>query len=384
MVSAINSVNTVNKVTTAASKEADVKKLVKYVNNEILQEVPDTFTSTTKSALGSAAVFEGLPLFNFLRRNKKINSDFVKNGQLALDKMNKESLQKLLHGEGKLSKRIGEYISSASSSKQVFYDIKAAAKAQFKADKAATKLAKATEKLAKNPNNIFAKKAVESATKKAESTAAKAVAAQTVKTTAETTSKVAKLGKFGKFMKSSGAGFMLAISGIMECFTEVVPTFKELGKEKGMKQAGKSAIRVVGDTAGFIIGEKVGVAAGTAAGTAVATKIAAAAGTAVCPGVGTAIGAVCGFVGGILGSFVMGKITKAITGKTEREKAKEQEENNNSAKIANDNVSLEELKNSAKLKIQEDALMNNGELSEDAKIALKSLNNLEATNPFSA
>ena len=37
-------------------------------------------------------------------------------------------------------------------------------------------------------------------------------------------------------MKSSGAGFMIVFSGITETFTEVIPTFKELGKKKGMKQ----------------------------------------------------------------------------------------------------------------------------------------------------
>ena len=173
-----------------------------------------------------------------------------------------------------------------------------------------------------------------------------------------------KDSRIGKLMKSTGAGFMLVFSGIIEGITEVYPTFKELGVKKGIKQLGKSAVKVLGDTFGFIAGENLGVAAGTAIGTA------------ICPGIGSAIGAACGFLGGLLGSFAMGKVTKAITGKSEREIAKEQQENNQLNKIASDNTAINELKEAAKLKLQEE-YSQTGTLSEDSKIALQTLQNLE-------
>ena len=51
-------------------------------------------------------------------------------------------------------------------------------------------------------------------------------------------------------------------------------------------------------------------------------------GTALFPGIGTAIGAATGLVVGMLGSYGAGKITEKLVGKSERELAKEQQENN--------------------------------------------------------
>ena len=169
-------------------------------------------------------------------------------------------------------------------------------------------------------------------------------------------------------MKSSGAGLMLVFSGISEATTEVIPTFKELGAKKGIKQLGKSAVKVVSDTAGFVIGEQAGMAIGSAIGTA------------IMPGIGTAVGAVCGFIGGLVGSFVAGKVTKSLIGNTEREIAKEQAQQEQAKILHTNTASLEELKKSAIAKIEQEAA--NGELSEDSKIALQTLQNMENTNPF--
>ena len=73
MVSSIKSTNVLNN-TILTSKQDDIKTLVKYSNNEVLKEVPDTFSSTVKSGLGSAAIFEGIPLLGFLRKGKKVKS----------------------------------------------------------------------------------------------------------------------------------------------------------------------------------------------------------------------------------------------------------------------------------------------------------------------
>ena len=355
MVSAIDT-NIINKTQQTAlnqtGKSASVKKLAKYVNNEALTQAPDTFTSTAKSGASSALLFEGLPFAFLLNRNKKLNGKFINNEMKALGETNKQALQNLFGGKDKLSKRIADFIRTSNQSNRDYVDLRSNVKAQYKLDKL-------KEKLAKNPASEKLKSAVSKATEKAVEAGIK---------------NGSKLGKIGKFMKSSGAGMMLVFSGIAEAFSEVVPTFKELGAEKGLKQLGKSAIKVAGDTAGFIAGQQVGVALGTAIGTA------------IFPGVGTAIGAAVGFVGGLLGSFVAGKITKAITGPSEREIAKEEQYNQTAEEIANDNNQLQELKDAASLKIQQEAELNGGQLSEDALIALETLENLEdsSTNPFAA
>ena len=60
---------------------------------------------------------------------------------------------------------------------------------------------------------------------------------------------------FGQLMGRSGAGWMLAIDGTLRVFTEIAPTFKELGTAAGMKQIGKSAASVAAGAAGWTAGE---------------------------------------------------------------------------------------------------------------------------------
>ena len=353
MVNGINANNVINvqQVASDVSGGTDqVKKLLRYTSGEAIKEVPDTFVSNTKSGASSALLFEGLPFAFLLKRNKKLQGVFINDSMKELAQVNKKALENLLKGEGKLTTRIKDFIKTANESNKTYSEIKSAVKAQFKAEKAAAKLAKKGAETA-------AKETVETTAKKAAKTAAKSAG---------------KLSKFTKFMKSSGAGFMLVFSGIIEAATEVIPTFKELGTEKGMKQIGKSAVKVAGDTVGFIAGQQAGVAIGTAIGTA------------ICPGIGSAIGAGVGFVGGLLGSFVMGKVTKAIVGKSEREIAKENQENNLAQEIVNNDEKMQELKEETMTKIQEEAAINNGQLSEDSQIALDTLENLDSTNPFAA
>ena len=381
MVSAISSTNVINQ---QPVKEADINKLVKYSGTETLQDVPDTFSSTTKSAASSALFFEGIPLLNFLFRNKKVNGTFGNANLKILGQADKEALNNLLKGDGKLSTRIADYIKHANQSKFVYMDEKAAVKSKAKAAKLAEKAKKLTDKAAKKPNSKIA----EYFANKAETKSKKAIANCISKTEKAVDSRIAittktansaKLGKIGtklnkltkgkfgnvsKFMKSSGAGVMVVFSGIIEGVTEVVPTFKELGTEKGLKQLGKSTIKVLGDTAGFIAGEQAGMALGSAIGTA------------ICPGIGTAVGAVCGFVGGMLGSFAAGKITKAITGKSEREIANEQQTNENAKQVTNNTETSDTTQ-----PIQNTQLAENG-LDQDSEKALQEIENLNATNPF--
>lgn len=353
MVSYINSIKATPSISYKNTDE--VKTLLKYVNNESLKDVPDTFSSTTKSAIGSAALFEGIPLFNFIRRNallKKNGKTVAKDAMNKLGEVNKEALKNLFSKEGKFGKKLLSFVQTSKDTIGAYREVRGAVKAEAKAIKKAG-----------------SKKAVEfaeAATTKTKA-AQEAVKKVTTKTAAEAGAKtVSKLGKLGNLLRSTGAGFMLVFSGIIEGISEVIPTFKELGFAKGVKQLGKSAVKVVGDTIGFIGGEYGGTALGTAIGTA------------ICPGIGTAVGAVCGFLGGMLGSFVMGKVTRAITGKSEREKAKEQELNQQAQQIFNNSASIEELKNQAKAKMAQEVQM--GGLSEDSQIASEALKNLE--NPF--
>ncbi|MCD7780439.1 MAG: hypothetical protein LUH05_07190 [Candidatus Gastranaerophilales bacterium] len=379
MVNSVSTSNVINQTTEAAKKE-DIQKLLKYVNNEALTEKPDTFTRAAKENLSSSSFFEGIPLFNLLRRNKKLNGSFISEEMKALGETNKKALNNIFKGEGKLTERIGNFIKTANESKRTYSDLKDIVKSKAKASKLGQKAAEKAAEAAANPNSSKLTKLADKAAQKAEKAASKAAAKSAeqaaikgAEQAAATGAKAAgKFGKLGKFMKSSGATFMLAFSGITELATEVVPTFKELGNEKGMKQLGKSAVKVLGDTAGFVAGQQIGTAAGTAIGTA------------ICPGIGTAIGAVVGFAGGMLGSWVSGKVTKAITGPSEREIAKEEQEQKNIEEIAGDENQTEQLKNEVLAKIQEEAALNNGELTEDGIIAMEALENLEESNPFAA
>lgn len=122
---------------------------------------------------------------------------------------------------------------------------------------------------------------------------------------------------FGQLMGKSGAGWMIAIDGAISTFTEIVPTFKQLGTGAGMKQIGKTATTVAASAAGWTAGEVAGSAAGAAIGTA------------ICPGIGTMVGKfVGGFIGGTIGMHFARKGAKAITGKSELEKNAETQTQN--------------------------------------------------------
>lgn len=273
---------------------------------QVAEEAVDSFSSTAKSGMTSAAMFEGIPLLNLLRKNKKLDGKFYSEGMKNLQETLNKAKKELFKGEGKLVTRIKNYFKAVDGNQKAYSDLRKEVAKKFKESKNATKAVKeVTEEV------------VEETVKRAPSKLSKVVSvikkpfAKVGSKIAEKFPKFAKAGKgFGKLMKTSGAGFMLAISGIIEMTQEVYPTFKELGAKKGMKQLGKSAVRVVGDTAGYILGAKAGAAIGSL----------------ICPGIGTVAGAAIGLVGGLLGSFVMGKITKAITGPSEREIAQKQQE----------------------------------------------------------
>ena len=274
---------------------------------QVTDEGPtDSFASTIKSGLSAAALFEGIPFINLLRKNKKLEGKIYSDGMKQLQQTLDAAKQQLFKGEGKLTTRIKDYLGVVDKNQKAYSDLRSEVAKRFKEVKKPTKVA--TE---------VAEEVAEEAVKKAPSKLTGATAAlkkpfeKAGAAIAKKFPQLAKVGgKFSKLMKTSGAGMMLVFSGISEMMTEVIPTFKELGPKQGFKQLAKSFVRIVGDTAGYILGAKAGAAIGTA----------------ICPGIGTVVGSVVGFVGGMLGSFVAGKITEKITGPTERELAQKQQE----------------------------------------------------------
>lgn len=372
----VSNVNSVKNSVYNKSNADDVKKLVKYVNGETLTAQADTFTSTVKGSVPMVGLFEGIPLVNLLKRNKKLSGSVVNDAMKNLQATNKESVVKLLKGE----KKLAEYIADAEKSKEAYSAIKSATKKEFQ-EKGLSKLynAKQALKASKPAQAVKAvkdtagkkiSKLVEKYVSKSTEKVAEEAIEKTITKTAAETAKVAvkPASKLSKVFKSSGAGLMLAISGFVELMTEVLPTYKQLGTEKGTKQAVKSAVRVVGDTAGFIGGGYVGTAIGAAVGSVV-------------PVVGTAIGGALGFVGGLVGSFVMGKITRKITGKTELEKFKEAQQQAQVNSFQYDEAALKELKELAVQKIEQE-YEQTGNLSKDSVIALDAFKNLNELNVF--
>ena len=112
--------------------------------------------------------------------------------------------------------------------------------------------------------------------------------------------------------------FMLVMQGGVETFTNVVPTFKQLGFKKGMKQLGKSAVKTVGSVAGWVAGSVAGSKLGSVIGAAVGNSK-----------VGAVIGAVAGKVGsyavGTIGQHYAEKGIEKVLGKSELEKAREEQ-----------------------------------------------------------
>lgn len=165
---------------------------------------------------------------------------------------------------------------------------------------------------------------------------------------------LSKVLKFGK-----GNGWFAAITGAIELFTQVIPSFTQLGAGSGMKQLGKSTAKV---------GASVG---GWAAGMAIGGGI----GTMICPGPGTliggAIGTICGIIGGCLGSWGATKLTEEIVGKDELTLAKEKEAKELAQQATQSPETAQKLLAAAGEKLQAE-----GNESEDAKVAFGSLTRL--------
>lgn len=179
-----------------------------------------------------------------------------------------------------------------------------------------------------------------------------------VKGLATTSPMTAKLLKFGK-----GNGIFLAIAGAIELFTQVIPSFTQLGAAKGTKQLVKSTAKTAANVGGWV--------AGAAAGAAIGSVI---------PGAGTviggAIGAICGLAGGFLGSWATTKAAEAVVGKNELDIAKEEQAKQVAQQVSKDPQALQALLAEANNKIQQE-----GTSTPDSQVAFGSLSKLTANLP---
>ena len=309
MVSNISLNNTIGQNSYIEKGKVATQKYVTEPVKQVAEEAMDTFGSTVKSSAQSVGLFHGLPFVSFLAKTKKAFGS-LKNNELlgGLSKANEVSRNALLKGEGKLSKRIYDFVMRTEKSNEALNAVKSATKAEAKIAKLASKADK-LKAAGKDVTKITAK-AEEVAASAVKKKAAAEAGIQAINTG---TKAVGKLAKVKNFMKSSGAGIMLAFSGFSELISEVVPTFQELGVKSGLKQLGKSAVKVVGDTAGYIGGQTIGATIGAALLSPI-------------PVVGPFLGAALGMGCGMLGSYLAGKVTDKITGPSERKLAEQQQE----------------------------------------------------------
>ena len=125
----------------------------------------------------------------------------------------------------------------------------------------------------------------------------------------------------GRYLGRSGGPFIMAMEGVMECFGEIIPAFKKGGLFSGIKQIGKSAVKMAASITGYVLGEAIfrGVAGALGAWLLGPFGIAAA-------GFGAVAGRFLGSViGGTLLSLPFVKAAKFITGKSEKDQIRDKE-----------------------------------------------------------
>ena len=174
------------------------------------------------------------------------------------------------------------------------------------------------------------------------------------------TSTAAKHPKFASLLKGvkGNAGFAIFSLGV-GVLTDVIPAF-QIGTKEGFKQLGKTAVKTTAEVGGWAAGTALGAKAGAAIGTCIGGPI----GTAV----GGLVGAACGF----LGSWLASKAADKVVGPSEAEIAQKK----NADELAAASKQDDEVKNEVVGQALQNLVANyteNGKLSDDDKIAKKSL-----------
>ena len=99
-----------NKYTTDTLKAAGVTANV---------EESDSFSTSAKFAVGSAALFEGIPLARYMRNNKKLGGKLT-DDMHNISKSTQDAFKNIFKGEGKLTEKIGQYIGVVNKNKEVY------------------------------------------------------------------------------------------------------------------------------------------------------------------------------------------------------------------------------------------------------------------------
>lgn len=174
------------------------------------------------------------------------------------------------------------------------------------------------------------------------------------------TSTAAKHPKFAPLIKGikGNAGFAIFSLGV-GVVLDVIPAF-QIGATEGFKQLGKTAMKTTAEVGGWAAGTALGAKAGAAVGTCIGGPI----GTAV----GTVLGAACGF----LGSWLASKAADKVIGPNEVEIA-QQKKSAQLATEANTDTKTQKAVIGQALQNLVANYTENGKLSDDDKIAKKSL-----------
>ena len=164
--------------------------------------------------------------------------------------------------------------------------------------------------------------------------------------------------------RNEAGTFMLVVEGGMETAFNVVPTFKKLGAKRGFKQLGKSAITTLSSVAGWV--------AGSVLGSKVGSIIKAATGnTKVGALVGVFAGKACSYIGGSIVQGLTSNASRKLVGKSELDKAKEEETNAIAEMAQNDEEVLQTLLEAANQRMEAE-----GTETEDYKLVQEACRNL--------
>ena len=350
----------------------DLINLAKYATGVPLTD--DAEKLTVEQVASYPTMMCGYEGYQWVKNNrgqyKKAFAEVVKHGQEAHQVLKTGGVKGVLRVAD--AKEIlanipqAEYLKTLSSNSQDLYK-----KAQALAETAKA-----------NPSN-------KEAIKKAMSAFAQADAASYAETTAKATGIMAKtknalgITKLNQATKNLAAKsptfkkcvdaynnesgtFMLVLQGGVEAFTNVVPTFKKLGFKRGMKQLGRSCVKVITGVAGWVAGSALGSKAGEILGAAIGNKK-----------IGAIVGAVAGQVGsyavGTVGEHFANKAVRKVLGKSELEKAQEEEAVRIAQAAQNDPEIFDALVQQAA-----ERLINEGEDTAESKAVNATLKNLVA------
>lgn len=164
--------------------------------------------------------------------------------------------------------------------------------------------------------------------------------------------------------RNESGTMMLLLEGGMETAFNVVPTFRKLGAKRGFKQLGKSAVTTISSVAGWV--------AGSALGSKVGSIVKAATGnTKLGALVGVFADKACSYIGGSIAQNLTSKAAQKLVGKSEIEKAKDEETNALAEMAQTDNEVLQTLLEAANQRMEQE-----GTETEDYRLVQEACKNL--------